>query len=457
MCKGTTNFSNMQEEPTLFPLSKVQNKSVTLDFESPDVSSLGGLTLLREDKSSMSFIRNLASCIPEWRKPELIKHSLEEMCQQRIFQIAAGFEDCDDCDILREDSVLKMMTNRLPGDDNLASQPTMSRLENHVNHKALYDIAECFVEHFIKSYEKTPSHIIIDADDSNSNAYGQQLQIVFNQYYGEFCFMPLFLFEGHSRKLILPVLRPGRVNKRINVFGLLKRVLTRLRSVWPKTFIEFRGDGQFCGHEIMEWIEMQHNMGYIIGFSQNQKLNKRIEPLVEKAKQEFENTGNPVKTYHTLYYKAGTWKYIHKLVVKIEVNTMGTNIRFIATNLRISKDSILNSQYLYEHYCGRGNCELDIKEVKTYLHADRMSCHNFCANQFRLFMYCAAYVVLNNLKSKYFRMTQFESATIATFRAKVLLSACYIKELKGSIKIQLSKNNPAIVEISDALRKLRAA
>lgn len=457
MCKGTTKNCNMQEEMELFPLTKVKNKAVTLDFESPDVSSVGGLTLLKEDKTSMSFIHNIASCIPEWRKQELIMHTREEMCLQRILQIAAGFEDCDDCDFLRSDSILKMMTGRLPGDADLASQPTMSRLENHVGHKALYDIGECFIDHFIQSYDKAPTHIIIDADDSNSNAYGQQLLIAFNQYYGEYCFMPLFLFEGHSRKLILPVLRPGRVNKRINVFGLLKRLLIRLREVWPETFIEFRGDGQFCGHEIMEWVKTQHNMGYIIGFSLNKKLNERIEPLVKKAKMEFEQTGQPVKHYHSLYYKAGTWKYVHRLVVKIEVNTMGVNVRFVSTNLKICSDSKLNPQFLYEHYCGRGNCELDIKEVKTYLHADRMSCHSFCANQFRLYLYCAAYVILHHLKTIYFDMTEYKTATIQTFRTKVLLSECHIVERKGFVKIQLSKNNPAQKEIAWALKRLRAA
>lgn len=158
-----------------------------------------------------------------------------------------------------------------------------------------------------------------------------------------------------------------------------------------------------------------------------------------------------------LYYKAGTWKYAHRLVVKIEVSTMGINIRFVSTNLKICNDSKLNPRLLYEHYCERGNCELDIKEVKTYLHADRMSCHSFSANQFRLYLYCAAYVILHNLKTRYFDMTEYKTATIQTFRTKVLLSACHIVERKGSVKIQLSKNNPAQKKIAWALKRLRAA
>lgn len=454
MSKLKSESKAIKKEPELYPLPAIKSKPVAVDFSAPDVSSMGGLSILMNDPRSMDFIRQFSECIIERRVPFLIQHDLFQLCAQRIFQIAAGFEDCDDCDQLRKDSMLKMAVGKLPSNSPLASQPTQSRLDNQITPKELHKIAECFVKNFIASYDKEPYHIIIDADDSNANAYGKQLEIFFNEYYGEYCYMPLFLFEGHSGKLILPLLRPGRVNKRINVCTLIKHIMKRLRRVWPNTIIEFRGDAQFCSHELMEWIDFQPKMSYITGFSGNQKLKKMTAEWVEAAKNEYDETHKPVKRYYTLRYKAGSWKWQHKLVCKIEYNAMGLNVRFVVTNLIINRDFGNDAQFLYEHYCGRGVCELDIKEVKTYLHADRMSCHSFLANHFRLFLYCAAYVVLHNVKSTYFEGTCYESATIQTFRTKVLLSACHIKELKGSIKIQLSENNPAKKEIARALTKL---
>jgi hypothetical protein len=147
-----------------------------------------------------------------------------------------------------------MLAGRKPSDDDLCSQPTMTRLENHVSNRNLYTMGCLFVENFIKSFKKAPKRIILDADDTNANTYGAQQLTLFNDYYGEYCYMPLLIYEGLSGKMILPILRPGRHNKSLNVSKILIRIIKRLQQAWPQCRIELRGDSHFCSHELMDWV-----------------------------------------------------------------------------------------------------------------------------------------------------------------------------------------------------------
>ena len=245
MCKTTTKYSNIKAQLELFQFSDLK-KPVEVSFTAPNLSSFGGLALLKRVNEHQKFIHRLSAHVSEWRNEHLLVHGIEEMMTQRVFQIAAGYEDADDCDALRNDSMLKMCSGRLPGEVALSSQPTMTRFENHVSHRELYNMGREFVHQFIRSYKNVPARIILDFDDSNSNTYGAQQLTFFNDYYGESCYMPLFVFEGYSGKLILPLLRPGRVNKRLNVFGLMRRIITEIRKYWKDTVIVVRGDAMFC-------------------------------------------------------------------------------------------------------------------------------------------------------------------------------------------------------------------
>lgn len=243
MSKITSYSADYQTFPALFELEPVAGKKVTADFSAPELSSLGGLPLVREyEKSSNRIIERIESSIKDPRREPMVVHSQTEMLRQRIYQIMAGFEDADDCDRLCRDGILKMCAGRSASDGiDLASQPTMTRLENRLSRKELFDIGEAFIDDFIASYNSEPDSIIIDADDTNADTYGAQQLTLFNAYYGEYCHMPLLLFDGRSGKLILPILRPGRGNKAINISGLLKRLITTLRKKWKHTQITVRG------------------------------------------------------------------------------------------------------------------------------------------------------------------------------------------------------------------------
>lgn len=447
MCKINKNIAETQTETEIFKFQS-SKKSVEYSFTAPDLSSNGGLLLLSEVESRCGFLDKLASLINEWRNEDLLVHDLRTLVKQRVMQIAAGFEDADDCDRLRNDKALKMSVGRSPNGIDLASQPTMTRLENHVGHKELYAIGDLFIDNFLDSYESAPGVIIIDLDDTNANTYGAQQLTLFNNYYGEYCYMPLLAFDAATGRLILPMLRPGRVNKRLNVCGLMMRLVTKVRKRWPKTEIIIRGDGQFCSHHFMTWASKKKGVKFITGMTANSTLYAKVANLVDHAEFLYKKEGKDVKLYTRFWYKAGSWETGHFVIAKVEHTSNGSNVRFIVTTLTNA-----TAKELYETgYCKRGVCELYIKELKTYLKADRMSCNSFSANQFRLYLHSTAYVLLLQAKELLFTGTELEGVSILTFRERIVLSAVRITEMKTKSKVEFQNDHAMRWEMERALR-----
>lgn len=435
--------------PELFSVTPVMGKQAQVSFTAPDLSSEGGLLLLREFEQRVGFIDRLNGCLVDERTPFLIRHSYKEMLTQRVFQIASGYEDADDCDLLRDDTVLKICTGRSPESPPLSSQPTMSRLENKPTIRELYDMGVCFVEEFIASYDEEPECVILDCDDSNFNTHGNQQLAIFNNYFNEYCYMPLFIFEGISGKMILPLLRPGRRNKSTNIFGILRRLIERMRRHWKRTRFIIRGDAHFCSKELMDWSTGKEHVEFIFGLTGNQALNKRVSQWVEKARSGCRKNGEGVRVYRRFMYKAGSWKHPQRVIAKIEVNHHGTNVRFVVTSFNHP-----GSRFLYEElYCGRGTMELYIKEMKNYLSSDTCSCGRFLANQFRLFLHAAAYVLLHGVKQVIFKGTRLQNASILTLQQKILSGAVHIRTMKTKIRIEFSDKHPYRAELSLALQR----
>ena len=233
-----------------------------------------------------------------------------------------------------DDTILKMSVSRLPMTGNpLASQSTMTRFENTPRASELYNIAYVFANKFIESYPSEPPVIIIDCDDTNSDTHGGQQLTLFNNYYGEYCYMPLHIYEGLSGKLITTILKPGRRSKSANVYGILKRLIAHLRMSWKNTVFIVRGDSHFCCKELMDWSVNQPRVRFITGQAGNSVLNSRVDDLVKSCENEFARYGKPIKRYHSFVYQAGSWEKQQRVIAKIEVTHKGTNIRFIVTSL----------------------------------------------------------------------------------------------------------------------------
>lgn len=430
----STNCKN-HLQTSLFSLSEFSGKKVEVQFTAEQISTDGGLLFLKEVDKNIGLIEQLTSCIEDNRHQSYVSHHFKSLVSQRVMQIAAGYEDANDCNGLRDDGVLKICCN---SQESLSSQPTMSRFENAVSNRELYKIAQVFADQFISSYEKQPEVIILDCDDTDAQTYGDQQLSLFNNYYGGYCYMPLHIYEGLSGKLITSLLKPGRRSKSSDVFRILRRLIRYLRKHWPETLIILRGDGHFCSHDFMDWAEDEYRIGFLTGLSGNSLLNKKAQMTIESAKREFETTGKPVKRYHSFDYKADSWEHMQRVVVKVEISEKGTNLRYVVTNIRC-----IRTKALYENaYCARGAAELRIKDHKTYLKSDRMSSSSFKANQFRLFLHSAAYVLIHTLQHEALAATDFCRSTMKTIQLKIIKIATRVKILKTKVKIEFPEQFP---------------
>jgi len=440
MCKSNQEIVNSDKksskncsQPTLFNLADVERKKVEVQFSLEKTSNDGGLLLLKEVENQIGIISRLTDCIQDTRHQSYVQHDIKTLLSQRIMQIAAGYEDANDCNDLRDDGIVQVCSGTTR---ELASQPTMSRFENQPRWSELYKMALALVDQFIASYSSDPKVIILDCDDTAALVYGQQQLSLFNNYYGDSCYMPLHIYEGLTGKLILTLLKPGRRSKSLNVFAILSRLIRYLRKHWPNTLIILRGDSHFCSKEFQDWAEDEKNVEFLTGLTGNKVLNELAEITIKSAQQEYERSGKPVKRYHSFEYKANTWRHSQRVIVKVEVNNMGLNIRYITTSIRN-----VRTRELYENgYCARGSAELRIKDHKIYLHSDRMSCETFSANQVRLFMHSAAYVLIHTLQNEVLKGTQFCKATMRTIQLKIIKIAARVKMLKTKIQIELSKD-----------------
>jgi hypothetical protein len=424
----------------------IGEKTVLLNFNGGFLSSDAGALLIREVEEHINLIRKMAEVIPDSRDIRYVTHSITDMLIQRVAQIACGYEDADDCDLLRHDPIFKMIAGRYPElGKALSSQPTMSRFENSISRTTLYRLARVFVDIFIASYAEEPDCIVLDFDDTDDPVHGEQQLALFNTYYKEHCFMPLHVYEGQSGKLVTTILKPGKRSDGKQMLAILTRLITYLREAWPNTMILVRGDSHFAYPEVMGWIEAQQHVTYLTGLTGNARLKAIVQPIVELAQRSYRLYGDKLKRFYTFSYQADTWSKARRVVAKIELTDKGLNLRFVVTNIQGLRASVLYN----DGYCPRGEDELYIKEHKLYLKSDRTSCTKFEANQFRVFLHSAAYVILHSLKTQILQYTPFSRASIQTIRLRVLKIGARIREWKTRITVELPSNFP----LQDLLRR----
>lgn len=418
--------------------ASLSGKKVEARFDGGQLSSDGGVLHLRAVDQALGLIDRLCGCLSDARHQSYVAHSLSALLRQRIFQIALGYEDANDCNALRKDSAFKMACGRLPSSGaDLASQPTMSRLENGVRRRELYRLALAFVDLFIASYETAPEAIILDIDDTNDETHGAQQLSLFNGHYDQHCYMPLHIYEGQSGKLISTILRPGVRPTGAQIVMILKRLVAKIRAAWPKVMIILRGDSHFSSPEVHDYCEAQ-GLFYVLGQAGNARLNALGAPLLAQAKALAEAKDGPVRLFSSFAYQAKSWRSPRRIVFKAEVTQGGPNPRFVVTNLESSQPS-----FIYERiYCARGRMEGFIKDHKNALQSDRTSCHRFEANQFRLFLHSAAYLLLYTLGKDALAATKWGHAQFDTIQKRLLKVGARICELKTKIKVQFPSAYP---------------
>jgi hypothetical protein len=421
------------------PLFKdIFDKTVELDFNGGDLSSDSGLILLRQVEQKLGIIKRIADVVPDDRHQSYIDHDLWHLISQRVFQIAAGYEDGNDCDSLRNDPILKMVCDKKPQSDSpLASQPTMSRFENSLSSKDLYRIADAILAHFIASYNKPPKAILLDLDDTDDPTHGRQQLSLFNNWYHEYCYQPMHIYEGQSGKLVASILRPGKRPSGKEIVMILKRIVNRLRDAWPTVDIVIRGDSHYSSAAIYEYCD-QHNIKFILGLTGYKTLLEKVSETCRQAEELYQLKNEPIKLYSEFDYQASSWSKAFRVVAKIEYNDKGSNIRFIITNIET-----MPRRHLYEiAYCGRGAMELMIKDHKNHLLSDRLSCSDFGANQFRLFLHSIAYIFMHAMRDKMLQNTAYARCQFDTLRIVFFKVSARIIEMKTKIKIHITGSYP---------------
>ena len=426
------------EMATRLHLAPVGNKAVDLDFDGGLLSSDAGLMLLKDPDEQLGLTRALAAVLKDPRAPRRVHFPLHALLKQRVWHIAAGDEDANDANTLRHDPIFKLLLDRLPDTGPpLASQPTLSRFENHVSRTELYRMARVLVDQFIASYARPPQLIVLDFDDTEDPVHGAQEQARYDGYYGGYCFLPLHLYEGLSGRLITTIFKAKRFTGP-QMLSVLKRLVKRLRQAWPDTLLIFRGDSHFAYPEVMQWIEAQANLSYVTGLTSNAVLQPLAREVVEQAKRAYERDGGKITRFHSTRYQAGTWSRSRRVVIKVEVSAQGVNTRFVVTDMEHARTKVL-----YQHiYCARGQAENELKDHKRYLKSDRTSCHRFEANQFRLFLHSAASVFLDTLRREVVKGTSWACATMETIQLRLLKLGARVQELTDRIKISLPSSCP---------------
>jgi hypothetical protein len=399
--------------------SRLKRQQIVADFDGGRLTSDGGALLLREVDRRCGLVQALADCIADPRAPGKIKHDLRTLLAQRIFGIALGYEDLNDHLTLRNDAIFAVLADQRPDpDDPLASPSTLCRFENAITRASLARMSEVFVDQFIQSYRRPPKEIVLDFDATDDAVHGQQEHRFFHGYYDHYCFLPLYVFcDDH---LLAAYLRPSNIDPAKHARAILKLLVQRIRRDWPRTRIIFRADSGFCRWKLLRWCE-RHDVGYVVGLARNKVLERMAAGYMDTVEEAFQNTGRKQRRFYAIRYGAKTWDCERRVIVKAERLKQGPNCRFVVTNLKDRP-----RQIYAQRYTARGDMENRIKEQQLDLFADRTSCHHFGANQFRLLLASAAYVLIAHLRRIALAGTELAQAQAGTIRLKLFKVAARV-------------------------------
>ena len=416
--------------------SFLRKRKLTVDFGGGEITSDCGLLLVRQADQSLGLLEGLASCITDRRDARYTDHDLLTLLRQRIYQIVAGYEDCNDANFLRKDPALKAACGRTPSDKELGSQPTLSRLENTVTQEDLYRMGQWFVDLYIRRNRKRkPKRIIIDADGTDDPTYGDQQLTFFHGYYDQYMYHPLLVYDADTGEMITAVLRAGNRHASYGIVSILKRIVGKLKAAFPNAEIIIRGDAGFAIPALYEYCE-EEKLKYVIGLIRNDVLERMIERLTEKVQSLYEKTGQKQRLFAEGFYQAQSWEKERRVIMKAEWLPQGPNRRFVVTNLS------MEAKQLYEFYTERGGtCEVRIDEFKNGLKADRLSCHRFVANQFRLFLHMAAYWLVLRLRGALTK-TEFSSMQIQQLRTRILKIGGQVVQTARRVWFRLASGYP---------------
>ena len=421
-----------------FDLPSVRRKKVSAAFDGGLISSDGGLVLLRETERSLGLAETLAGCIRDRRNQAQVVHSLSAMLRFRMFAIACGYEDADDCDALRTDPLFKLAAGQAPESGRaLCSQPTMSRLENAPSRSEVARMTAALVDLFCRSFPSPPAAITLDIDDTCDAVHGHQQLSLFNAHYDTRCFLPVHVYHVESGKPVAVLLRPGKTPSGPEVRTLIKHLVHRIRRHWPNTRIVFRGDAHYGRTQAMAWCE-KNGVDYIFGIAGNRALAALAYEVADDLKVRRAKAGaEKMRSVTAFPYAARSWGRERRVIARLEASTRGFDARYVVTSLGGEP------RHLYEDiYCARGQAENLIKMHKGQLASDRTSCQSPIANQLRPVLHTAAYWIMLALRDAIPRAAPLARAEFATLRLRLLKIGARVVEKVTRVRIHFTSACP---------------
>jgi DDE family transposase len=435
----------------LFP--DLFDKLLVARFDQHDGSSDGGAVLLKAADRRLGLLQRLSSCLRDRRDPGKVEHDLLELLSQRVYAICCGYADANDAARLANDPVHKMLLDRDPIDGGtLASQPTLSRFENSIGPRELFRMGEALADVVIERHRKRlrgkARRITIDFDPTDDPTHGQQQLSFFNGHYDTWCFLPLEGFisfdEEAEQYLVASVLRPGNVHGTAGFFGVLRRLVERLTEAFPKSPIRVRLDADYATPEVLEFLE-DAGLLYVVAMAKNSVLERFAEPVMKRTRKRSAASGETERMFGQCRYRARRWNRRRRVIIKAEVTRLPgreprDNPRFVITNLPG------DPRRIYEKvYCERGEIENRIKELHLGLEIDRTSCTRFWANQLRVLMTAAAYVLMQELRLRAGR-TASRRAQVWTLRERLLKLGAHVVRSVRRIVLHLPASFPFMAD-----------
>jgi hypothetical protein len=411
-----------------------KGRKFNLDFSGGNITSDAGILLISELDKKLGLTADIAKVVEffDTRQKGKVSHRIISMIRQRVFGIAAGHEDLNDHNCLRDDPLFQSVSGR---DAELAGASTLIRFENSIQRDACLEIARVLVESFISSFDKAPKELVLDFDATDDPVHGMQEGRFFHGYYDHYCFLPLYVFCGSQ--LLVSYLRPANIDGARHAWAILALLVKRIRREWPDVRIIFRGDSGFCRPRLLSWCE-SNGVDYIVGIARNKRLQRFTSHIARKAEKKFNRTGRKAKLFCDLYYAAGSWKKKRRVICKSEYNSKGPNLRYVVTNIAGKGRELYSGLY-----CARGDMENRIKEQQLDLFADRTSCHKWWANQFRLLLSSIAYTLMERLRSLALKNTQFAKAQCGTIRLKLIKIGAVVRRNTRKVYVNLSSSFPS--------------
>ena len=416
---------------TSFEFPALNRRRVQASFTGGDVSSDGGLLLVRQADRQLKLSTTLAKRLPDPRDRSKLTHPLVTLLRQRIYGLCQGYEDLNDHDRLRTDVALQTAVEQ---DDELASASTLCRWENGADRQAAWLVHQWWVEQFIASQAMPPAELVLDLDATDDPLHGKQEGAFFHGYYRQYCFLPLYVFCGE--RLLVAYLRPSNIDVARHAWAIVALLVKRLRQAWPTVGILVRGDSGFCRWRMLRWCD-RHRVSYIIGLAKNERLLASAQALIEQAAMQYAQTRQKQRLFGEVEYAAHTWDRARRVIVKAEHTDKGRNPRFVVTNLAG------DTATLYDQlYCARGEMENRIKEQQLGLFADRTSCHGWWANQWRLLLSGLAYTLMEALRRIGLAGTELARAQCGTIRLKLLKIGAVLVRNTRRVRFLLAASYP---------------